>query len=256
MDHDIYTLYEACVQSPAEMTAMLRAIHGRHPKILAEDFSGTAALCRYWASHVEQGRAIAVDRDPEPLSRVIGAPGVEVIQADVMLAEGKGDCLFAGNFSIGYHHTRPDLLAYLRHVRDRLNPGGVFVCDTYGGETAYTIGRVVRDVPLRDGLLCKYQWEQRAADPLTGRVTDVLHFRVLDEDEVIADFPDAFTYEWRLWSVPELRDAMAEAGFARSDVYAELPDAIDDQGNAYAEPITDPDWIGDNFIVCVAGRLG
>ena len=148
-----------------------------------------------------------------------------------------------------------DIVITMDAQRHKIHDGGVFVCDTYGGETAYTIGRVVRDVPLRDGLLCKYQWEQRAADPLTGMVTDILHFRVFDDDEVIADFPDAYTYEWRLWSVPELRDAMAEAGFASSDVYAELPDAMDDQGNAFAEPITDPDWIGDNFIVCVAARV-
>ncbi|HED53234.1 MAG TPA: class I SAM-dependent methyltransferase [Phycisphaerales bacterium] len=256
MDHDIYSLYEACVQSPPEMTALLRAIHGNNPKILAEDFSGTGALCRYWAEHVDGGRAIAVDRNPEPLSRLQGASGVEIVQADVMQANAKADCLFAGNFSIGYHHSRPALLAYLKHVRERLNPGGTFVCDTYGGETAYTIGRVIREVPLPGSQICKYQWEQRYADPLTGRVTDVLHFRVFEGDEVIADFPDAFIYEWRLWSVPELRDAMAESGFHMSDVYAELPDAVDDQGNVYAEPITDPEWIGDNFIVCVAGRLG
>ena len=49
---------------------------------------------------------------------------------------------------------------------------------------------------------------------------------------------------------------MIEAGFATTDIYSNLPDAVDDEGNAYAEPITDPDWLGDSFIVCVAGRTG
>ena len=36
----------------------------------------------------------------------------------------------------------------------------------------------------------------------------------------------AFTYVWRLWTLPELRELLAEAGFSRSTVYWE--DADDD----------------------------
>ncbi len=31
----------------------------------------------------------------------------------------------------------------------------------------------------------------------------------------------AFRYDWRMWTLPEIRDALADAGFRRSDVYLE-----------------------------------
>jgi hypothetical protein len=37
---------------------------------------------------------------------------------------------------------------------------------------------------------------------------------------VVATHQDAFVYSWRLWGVAELRDALDEAGFARSDVFS------------------------------------
>ena len=35
----------------------------------------------------------------------------------------------------------------------------------------------------------------------------------------------AFTYEWRLWTLPEIRELLGEAGFSRSTVYWEDRDA-------------------------------
>ncbi|MGP1272959.1 MAG: class I SAM-dependent methyltransferase [Phycisphaerales bacterium] len=256
---DRHDLYEACVQSPPEMELLLRAIHGGDPLVLGEDFAGTGDLARYWVAQGPLRLAVVIDLDSDALSRARGVDRLTVVEGDVRVPRPelpRVDCLHAGNFSIGYLHTRDELVRYLRQTRDRILPGGVFVCDTYGGESAYTIGRVERDVPLPHGRHCRYTWEQREADPLTGMVTDVLHFRVFDADEAVLDLPDAFVYRWRLWSVPELRDAFEEAGFVESAVYAQLPDAVDDEGVPYAEPVTDPEWLGDSFIVCVAARVG
>jgi hypothetical protein len=32
---------------------------------------------------------------------------------------------------------------------------------------------------------------------------------------------NAFTYDWRIWSIPELRDLLIEAGFTETAVYWE-----------------------------------
>lgn len=54
----------------------------------------------------------------------------------------------------------------------------------------------------------------------------------------------------------ELRDAMVEAGFRRTQVYAKLADAIDDEGNAYVEPVMHAESeLEDSFIVLVVGRV-
>lgn len=252
---DKHDLYETCVQSPKHLAPLLRAVHGKDPAVLGEDFAGTAALSYEWIKR-DGARSVAVDMDADALAKHPDHPRVSKVLSDVRTVPDACDVLFVGNFSIGYLHTRKDLVAYLRHAHGRLNPGGVFVCDTYGGESAFLTGEVHRPHPMPDGWLCRYTWEQRHADPLTGMVTDVIHFRLEKAGVIEQEMFDAFVYEWRLWSVPELRDAMDEAGFAKTQVYAKLADAWDDEGNAYVEPVVDAeDELDDSFIVMVAGRV-
>lgn len=250
-----HDLYERCVQSPTHLAPLLRAIHGGDPITLGEDFSGTAALSHEWVKK-DRAKAIAADLDAEALAHGGDHDRVSKITSDVMAVSDACDVLFVGNFSIGYWHTRDELVAYLKHARSRMNPGGVFLCDTYGGESAFLTGEVHRPTPLPNGYICRYTWEQRHADPLTGMVTDVIHFRIEKAGVIEHELLDAFVYEWRLWSVPELRDALIEAGFGDTQVYAKLADAWDDEGNAYVEPVVDAeDELDDSFIVMVAGRV-
>jgi len=250
-----FALYESCVQNPDLAVKLLRGIHAASPRILAEDFCGTAALSRAWARAIPDARAIAADIDPAPLKRAKAelAKGQNA-KSRPALAKLRADVLFVGNFSIGEIHDRPTLVRYLARSRKRLLPGGVFVCDLYAGESAFREGATQREHILADGTRVKYTWEQRTADPFTGRVENALHFRVFKGSELVQDMRDAFVYDWRLWSIPELRDAMLEAGFDRVDVYAQLPDAEDSDGNVYASPVDDPAELGPSFIVCVAAR--
>jgi hypothetical protein len=135
-----------------------------------------------------------------------------------------------------------------------LNRRGAFVCDTYGGATAFTIGTMTRDVRGPGGLLIHYLWEQREADPTTAMVLDAIHFRASHNGELVYQQADAFVYRWRLWSIAELREAMLEAGFKASEVYAELADAVDHTGRTHVKPVSDPRELGESFVVCVVGR--
>lgn len=251
---DRFDLYELTVQSPRHAAALLRAIHGARPRILGEDFAGTAALSREWVASDADALAVAVDLDGAALERAAGVQRLSIVQADVREVTEPVDVIFVGNFSIGYLHGRADLVAYLRHARGRLRPGGAFVCEIYGGASAFAIEQVHRYHRAPDGRRIRYTWEQREADPLTGMVTDALHFRVERAGVIEEELPDAFVYRWRLWSAPELRDAMREAGFAETAVYGKVPDAADAEGNAYVQPVA-PEALEESFIVCVAGRL-
>lgn len=257
---DKHDLYERCVQSPAQLVPMLRAMHGGSPTTLAEDFAGTAALAYLWAEASPDNHAVAIDFDEPTLMRRPDHPRVSRVVADVRdpsLTSTTPPCdiCFVGNFSIGELHTRDELVAYLKAARARLNPGGVFLCDTYGGESAYLLGEVHRDHVAPDGRRIRYTWEQRDANPLTGMVTNALHFEIDRAGVIELELPDAFVYRWRLWSVPELLDAMREAGFDSTTVYDKDPDATDDEGNAYMLPATGDGDVDDNFIVYVAARV-
>ena len=263
MDLDRYELYELCVQAPEELVRQLVAIHGGSPRVLGEDFCGAAAISARWTRCVDGGRAIAVDSDQDALARIPKHDAIEIVAGDVVgdtdASRHAADVIWAGNFSIGEWHTRSCLLKYLRHARARLGtggpggPGGVFACDLYGGESAFVTGSVDVEHRLPDGRVVVYTWEQRSADPLTGRVCNAIHFEVRRDGTVEQTVRDAFTYDWRLWSVPELRDALAEAGFATTEIYPRTPDAVDGEGAVYVRPL---DEVDDSFDVIIAARAG
>lgn len=224
-DFDAVDLYERTVQDPQRAVDLLVELHGGRPRVLGEDFAASAALSRAWVERIDGARAYAVEIDAALLARA-PHPRVDARALDVRAPEvaalGPCDVVHAGNFSIGELSTRAELTAWARTARARLADGGIVAVDTYGGESAWRLGALERRRVEPDGREIRWLWEQRSADPRTARVVDALSFRVLDAGTVVADLPDAFVYRWRLWSIPEIVDALTEAGFARVDVRTRL----------------------------------
>ena len=255
------------------------------PVVLHEDFCGTATIARRWIADGKRlgvvRRAVGVDLDAEVLERArVGAEeegvgeGLVLVRGDVVegcrsempppvLAPGGGgggveacgggaDIIFVGNFSIGYIHDRATLVGYLRWALERVAcgasgwGGGVFVCDLYDSPGKYALGTLNRVHPGRGREIVHYTWEHRDADVLTAMVTNAIHFRVVVDGDVVAEYPDAFVYRWRLWSIAEMREAMMEAGFASTEVYAEVSDT--------PRATADGDELPESGIVCVVGR--
>ncbi len=256
-------LYELCVTDPPRLTRFLAAVHGgsgvgnaaRPPLTLREDFCGSGATARFWAASESGRRAIAVDSDAKVLWHAKGA-GVRTIAADAARCGARADIISATNFPIGYWHTRGELVAYLRNARASLNPRGVFVCDMYGGRDAFTSPTATRRIfkgPA--GERVEYTWRQVEADQLTGLVTDTLSFRVTPKGKWRATvYRDAFVYLWRLWSIPELTDAMLEAGLRKVEVYDRLGDAIDGDGRLYVRPIGPGEGLDADWVSYIVGR--
>jgi len=97
-------------------------------------------------------------------------------------------------------------------------------------------------------------WQQIEASPLTARVRNAMHFQVKARGAKARTLENAFEYDWRLWTVPELTDAITEAGFASVEVYDRLGDALDGDGNLYVKPIDDGLPSEVSFVVYVVGR--
>jgi hypothetical protein len=248
-----HDLYERSVTNPAALVAFILAAYSEgsthNPKVLREDFSGSAALAKHFAASSRARRAIAVDRDPIPLAHAAG-PRMTLVLADVLEAKDRADIIAATNFALGYSHTRAALITYLRHAHACLARRGLFLADIYGGHTAFRTGswtRTIRHPQLGTFL---YRWNQREADPTTGMVRNSIDFGITTRAKkkttsrsATKSAPatkwtkDAFTYHWHLWSMPELRDALTEAGFKHIDFYDSLGDALDHRGNAYIRPL-------------------
>ncbi|MEK7382149.1 MAG: class I SAM-dependent methyltransferase, partial [Elusimicrobiota bacterium] len=72
--------------------------------------------------------------------------------------------------------------------------------------------------------------EQFGFDPVSGEARFAIHFKPKGRKKI----KDVFRYDWRIWTLPEIRDLLAEAGFRKTHVYWEGND-----GKAKMEPV----WI-------------
>lgn len=226
---DKYELYEAAVYEPEAdlhfIRTLFRRARGRGPRVLREDFAGTSFLSAMWASKIPDGVAYAVDLDAKPLAwgrrRHLDPLGeaaarVHQLRANVLTVRTPpADAVTAFNFSYWTFRERATMLAYFRHVHRSLRPEGAFFLDMMGGP-----GVQEKTTEKRRQKGFTYVWEQETTDAIQQHLRCHIHFR----------FPGgsvmrrAFTYDWRLWHVSELRDLLREAGFAQVDVYWENAD--------------------------------
>ena len=226
---DLHRLYELAVQSPDANLDFCDRIYkkknGKRAKLLREDFCGTAFLSVDWIGRRKDNSAIGVDLDKETLDwgrehniEPLGedASRVELIRADVRsVQKPKADIVAAFNFSYYIFKTVPDLRAYFSAARKSLAPGGIFVLDMFGGWEAQMD---VTDKTRYTGFT--YIWDQKGFDPVTNNAVFNIHFRFHDGGGI----KKAFVYDWRLWTIPEVRDALESVGFKSVEVYWEGAD--------------------------------
>ena len=250
---DRHLLYEQavqCVEAEIDFVdAEFQRLRGRRARALREDFCGTANTSCEWVRRRRDNHAVGVDLDAEVLAwgrqhHVAGLSAAQrkrlvLIEGDVLRATtAPADIVLAMNFSYWIFKERKRLLAYFKRIRTLLVDDGVFFLDCYGGYDAY---RVLEESTPHRGFT--YIWDQASYNPVNGDLTCHIHFRFRDGSRLRR----AFTYEWRLWSLPELREILAAAGFAATTVYWQGWDASEKAGSGEFTPVesADPDagWI-------------
>ena len=239
---DPFALYEVAVQGVDWDLDFLERVWryrhpGRAPKLFREDFCGTAALSAAWAARGRDRRAWGVDLDARPLEWARrhrlpwlrdAAGRVKLVRGDVRhVRRPQVDVACALNFSWYVFRDRAELLRYLRAARAGLKPGGVLVLNMYGGPSAekkLTERTRKRAMNAPDGTLLPpftYIWEHASFDPIHRRLIAYIHFEMRDGRTIRR----AFTYDWRMYTLPEIADVLREAGFRDSEVWSEGWDA-------------------------------
>ncbi|KAH9659943.1 hypothetical protein KPL70_024048 [Citrus sinensis] len=129
------------------------------------------------------------------------------------------DIICAFNYSCCCLHKRADLVLYFKHVLHALSKkGGIFVMDLYGGTSSEQKLRLQRRFAN-----FTYVWEQAEFDIIERKTRISLHFHLQKEQKKLRH---AFSYNWRLWSLPEIKDCLEEAGFRSVHFWLrEMPDA-------------------------------
>ena len=126
---------------------------------------------------------------------------------------------------------------YFARVREGLNPDGLFFLDAFGGPDASDL---TKETTRIEGFT--YIWEQAEFEPVTSRILCHIHFKFPDGSKI----KRAFTYDWRLWTLPELRELLAEAGFGKTRVFWEGDDGTGSGNGEFTEHATgtaDLAWI-------------
>jgi SAM-dependent methyltransferase len=230
---DRHELYQLSVQEPRSevdfMTRCFRGLFGRKPIHMREDFCGTALLCSTWVKGSPKRRATGVDicgdtlawgraNNVDPLGAA--AERIELLQQDVRAATRRRfDVINALNFSYWIFRTREELRHYFSCVHKALEREAMFCLDAYGGWESQEPMRESRRIA--PGFT--YVWDQGKFDPISHSIVNHIHFEFKDGSKL----DNAFTYEWRYWTLPEIQELLREAGFSDVRVYW---DTSDDDG--------------------------
>ena len=235
---DRHELYQRSVQAPETDAAFyarwFRKYTGRDLRVLREDFCGTAVLACHHVKRHPDNRAIGVDLDGPTLAwgrrhnveRLLDAEQrqrLSLLQKNVLdVRSPKADAILALNFSYSVFKTRRALGDYVKNCHRALKPGGILFLDAWGGPDVL---KQQTDRTRQKGFT--YLWEQRRYDPISHEITCAIHFEFPDGTKL----KDAFVYDWRLWTLAELRELFEEAGFEDVHVLWEGTDQKTGGGN-------------------------
>jgi hypothetical protein len=250
---DRHLLYEASVQdteSELEFVAeTFEELTGRRLMRIREDFCGTANTSCAWVREGEDHEAISVDLDAEVLEwgrrQHVEAltenqrQRLEMINGDVLTVQTRPvDAVLAMNFSYYLFASRETLRGYFARAREALVDDGVLFLDAFGGYDAH---RELEERTEYDDFT--YVWDQASFDPIHHHMTCLIHFEFPDGSEL----KNAFEYHWRLWTLPEIRELLLEAGFSSATVYWEGTDEESGEGDGIYTPSetgdADAGWI-------------
>lgn len=231
---DKHELYQRSVQDPEIEIAFVQRVYkktyGHLPLSLREDFCGTALFCAEWVKSHPERTAVGIDLDQPTLDwgiehnlAAIGEPGqrVTLLRQNVLdPVRQRFDLALALNFSYWVFTTREQMRAYFAGVRASLEKDGLFVLDAYGGP--YSMEAMSEDEVERTRIKggFTYVWDQHEVNAIDHSVVNHIHFEFKDGTKL----ERAFSYHWRFWTLPELSELLAEAGFSRTHVYWEDED--------------------------------
>ncbi|MCS6838714.1 MAG: class I SAM-dependent methyltransferase [Bdellovibrionaceae bacterium] len=218
-DDHIYWCYQQAVQSPEVDVRFYRRFFkkhvGRDPRTFREDFCGTHILCVEWVRLNQKNIAYGIDIDPFPIRWGIKHNQARLNEQQrkrIIIFQGNvkakkivpTDIVVAANFSYFVFKERSVLLRYFKNVRESIKKDGLFFLDTFGGE-----GVLTPNVEKRRVGSFWYYWEQKSFNVINHHAQFAIHFRWKNRW-----YRNAFTYDWRLWTLPELQDCLLEAGFS------------------------------------------
>jgi cyclopropane fatty-acyl-phospholipid synthase-like methyltransferase len=224
--HKLYELSVQCAEAEIDFVDdTFKKLRGRRARLLREDFCGTANVCCEWVKRRKFNRAIGVDLDASVLEwgkthrlgelKPSERKRIGLLEENVLSVKTEpAEIISAMNFSYWLFKERKQLKRYFKRVHNQLADDGILFMDAYGGYDSYK--EIEEEREIEDGdTRFTYVWEQEKYEPISGNLICHIHFDFEDGSRM----ERAFSYDWRLWSLPEIRELLGEAGFSKVTVY-------------------------------------
>jgi len=253
--NDIHELYLASVQDPESDVKRISNIFSNHFNKLAltlrEDFSGTFTISCSWVQSDKLRSAIAIDIDQKTLQygkdnylKNLSSDEqkrIKVLQSSAITKTEKVDITATFNFSYCLIHKRKVLLEYLKKVHQSLNNDGMLIMDIMGGSDSEIPEIQETEINGHPHITpFTFEFERKDFNPISRISNYAIHFKYPDKNEI----NNAFKYEFRMWSITEIRDLLEEAGYSKSIIYFE-----DDNGEYYQSEVEENTISWNAFIV-------
>ena len=246
--HSLYERSVQCVEAEIDfIEETYTTLRKKKAVTLREDFCGTANTSCEWIRRRKTNHAIGVDLDPEVLAwgkknnistlSPAQQERIVLLNDNVMAVKvDPVDIVLAMNFSYWIFKDRPSMIGYFKKVYRGLQNDGIFFLDAFGG---YEATRLMEE--STDCGKFTYIWDQDQYNPINGHCTYKIHYKFKDGSKL----KNAFIYEWRIWTLPELTEMLIEAGF-KATIYWEGTDK-NNEGNGVFTPATegeaDAGWV-------------
>ncbi|MEJ2456114.1 MAG: class I SAM-dependent methyltransferase [Candidatus Thiodiazotropha sp.] len=237
--HRLYELSVQCAEAEIDFVDdTFKKLRGRRARLLREDFCGTANVCCEWVRRRKFNRAIGVDLDGSVLDwgrthqlaalKSSERKRITLLHENVLSVKTEpAEIISAMNFSYWLFKERKQLKRYFKRVYSQLADDGILFMDAYGGYDSYKEIEEEREIEDGDSTFT-YIWEQAKYEPISGNLICHIHFAFEDGSRL----ERAFSYDWRLWSLPEIRELLDEVGFSKVTVYWQ---GFDDDGEPDGE---------------------
>ncbi len=255
---DKYFYYKQSVQSPKKDIQFFRQtyiqIFKKAPRIFREDFCGTFYVGYHWVKAHPRNKAFVIDADKKPLEygverhfKKLSASQksrLKILNQNVLDKKlPSAEIIAVSNFSYFVFKQRGLLLKYFKNIKKALLKKGLFIIDVFGGPDCEGISEEKIEHKSFD-----YYWDQDSFDPISRTAQFYIHFKT----KGVAKRKKVFSYHWRMWSIPELREILEDAGFSKTHVYWEQSDKKGDGSGVFKK--TAQGEICDTWIAYLVGQ--
>ncbi len=211
-----------------------RMLFNKVPYKFREDFCGTGLLSCEWVKKDVQASAVGLDIDQETIdwgkenninNLSSGFDRIELFNHNVLEefdTSKNFDVICSLNYSHFLLNKRKDLVLYFSNVRKSLKKG-IFIMDFYGGSHIYTDHKYNRGDS--DSF---YEFRGKQMNNLANTSICSLNYRLKKKK-----YTPLYEFNFRIYSVIELREALEDCGFCMFKIY--VKEIFDDEEDGYTE---------------------